>query len=332
MLSRPSLASLRVLTVAGLLIGAVLTALGLLASRVPAVDIVNDVLPLIAAGMVLVLLLSVFTKEWRLIVAALLIGAINAALLVEGMRGAAAEASSDSRRFLRVATFNLKAGNERIGEVADFLLNTDADFVVLQEMRGPSAPALWEAVAARYQYSAGTLGLVILSKFPIAAEGRIDRTDSHGWHRPLIHWARVSVNGKDLTIAGVHLERPYYADAQIYDVATLTQFVRNQTTPLIVAGDFNMTPWTVKLQRITAATGLKRYNTFHPTWPLRVRGVRLLPFAATDNVLASSEFAAMSVTTGPDLGSDHRPVVADIALVSPGAVSAKIGETEEDQP
>ncbi len=108
--------------------------------------------------------------------------------------------------------------------------------------------------------------------------------------------------------------------------------MRSQTTPLIVAGDFNMTPWTVKLQRITSATGLKRYNTFHPTWPLRVRGVRLLPFAATDNVLASPEFTAISVRAGPDLGSDHRPVVADIALVSPGAVSDKIGETEEDQP
>jgi endonuclease/exonuclease/phosphatase (EEP) superfamily protein YafD len=98
--------------------------------------------------------------------------------------------------------------------------------------------------------------------------------------------------------------------------------VRHRTGPLIVAGDFNLTPWTDKLAALTQATGLGRYNTFHFTWPLRVHGVDVLPLVATDNVFASPHFAKIAVKAGPRLGSDHRPVIADIALATPSPPSA----------
>ena len=90
--------------------------------------------------------------------------------------------------------------------------------------------------------------------------------------------------------------------------------------PLIVAGDFNMSPWTEKLALFTERTGLKRYNTFHLTWPMRRWNVQLLPLVATDNVFASRDFAKIATRGAPRLGSDHRAVVADIALapVAPG--------------
>ena len=43
-----------------------------------------------------------------------------------------------------------------------------------------------------------------------------------------------------------------------------------------------------------------------------------LPLVAIDNVFASSQFARIAVAPGPRLGSDHRPIVADLAL-QPGA-------------
>ncbi len=76
-----------------------------------------------------------------------------------------------------------------------------------------------------------------------------------------------------------------------------------------------MAPWTVKLKTFTKATGLGRFNTFYPTWPMRWRDIRLLPVFPIDNVLASRHFASIKLIVGPYLGSDHRPVIADIALV-----------------
>ena len=66
-----------------------------------------------------------------------------------------------------------------------------------------------------------------------------------------------------------------------------------------------MSPWTEKLERFTAATGLKRFNTLHLTWPMRWGKVPLLPLVAIDNVFASPPFAKIATQGGPRLGSDH---------------------------
>lgn len=87
--------------------------------------------------------------------------------------------------------------------------------------------------------------------------------------------------------------------------------------PLVVAGDFNMSPWTEKLARFTRNSGLARYNTLHLTWPMRRGNLPLLPLVAIDNVFASRSFAAIATEGGPRLGSDHRLIVVDIALAAP---------------
>jgi endonuclease/exonuclease/phosphatase (EEP) superfamily protein YafD len=47
---------------------------------------------------------------------------------------------------------------------------------------------------------------------------------------------------------------------------------------------------------------------------MQKRSVPLLPIVAIDNVFASTQYTAIAVVSGPRLGSDHRPVVADLAL------------------
>jgi endonuclease/exonuclease/phosphatase (EEP) superfamily protein YafD len=44
------------------------------------------------------------------------------------------------------------------------------------------------------------------------------------------------------------------------------------------------------------------------------RSVPLLPLVAIDNVFASPQFARIALMPGPRLGSDHRPIVVDLAL------------------
>ena len=302
---------------AGLVVGALLTLFGLLAHWFPALDVINNGLPLLVAGAVLVLLLTLTTRNWRLIVPAAIIAALNVILVVAALQGAAAEAAPGSAFFLRVATFNLWRGNERMEDVAKFLAEADADVVVLQEVTRDHGSKLRQALGSRYPYGLGETGLVILSKHPIIAEGRVDRPGYPPWISLMLRWARLEVNGTTFELAGMHLARPFYPELQQQDIAVLTQFVQSRTLPLIVAGDFNMSPWSQKLERFTDATELKRYNTVHLSWPMRWRGMPLLPLVAIDNVFASRHFAAISTEGGPRLGSDHRPVIADIALAPP---------------
>lgn len=283
--------SLRLVVIAGVAAGLTVTVLAWLSNWWPALDIINNGLPGVTAGAVMLLCLAAITRDWRLIVPAALITAINIALVIAALHGTAAEVAPGSQRFLRVATFNLWGGNERMDDVAKFFAEADADVVVLQEVTRDHESKLRQALGPRYPFSLGERGLVILSKHAIIAEGRVDRPGYPPWISLMLRWARLDVNGTTFELAGVLLARPFYPELQQQDIAVLTQFVQSRTVPLIVAGDFNMSPWTEKLERFTRATGLKRYNTVHLTWPMRWRDVPLLPLAAIDNVFASRHLA-----------------------------------------
>jgi len=307
---------LKGLIVAGLVLGACLTLLGLLARWWSPLDIVNDGLPFTALGGIVILVLAALARDWRLILAAAGFAAINILLVGVSLSGAA-HAAPDSARFLRVVTFNLWNGNTHMDAVAQFLAGTDADVVVLQEAPRQHAAALRQTLQPRYPFAVGDAGIVILSKHPILAEGRIDRPGYPPWISLMLRWARLEVNGTTFELAGVHLTRPFYPELQQQDIAALIAFARSRSLPLVVAGDFNMSPWTEKLQRFERSSGLERYNSFDLTWPMEKHDVPLLPFVAIDNVLASRSFAKISTRGGPRLGSDHRPIIADLALTEP---------------
>ena len=258
------------LATAGLVIGAILTLLGLLARWFPALDIVNNGLPFLLAGTLFVLILAALARSGMLAVLATLLVVINCTHFALALQGGAQEAAPGAARFLRVVTFNVWHHNDRIGDIAKFLADTDADLVVMQEMTGDHWSKLRAALGSRYPYSLGDFGLVILSKYKFIENGRVDRGGYPAWSSLMLRWAKIEVNGTTFELAGVHLARPFHPTLQAQDVAILTDFVRHRTGPLIVAGDFNLTPWTDKLTGFTQATGLERYNTFHFTWPLHV--------------------------------------------------------------
>ena len=304
----------KTLAKAGFAIGAGLTLLGLAARWIPALDIVNNGLPFLIAGMFIVLALAAAARSGLITVLALLLAIVNCTHFTLALEGGAEEAPKGTPRFLRVVTFNVWYHNQRIDDVAKFLADTDADLVVMQEMTPANWDKLKESLRARYPYSLGDNGLVILSKHSFIENGRVDRGGMPPWASLMLRFVKIEVNGMEVTIAGAHLARPFYPSLQYADVLTLVNFVRQHHGPLIVAGDFNLTPWTDKLTGFTQATELKRYNTFHFTWPLHVHGTPLLPFVAVDHVFASPGFVKIATRTGPRLGSDHSPVIADIAL------------------
>ena len=311
--------ALKALAKAGLVIGAIVTLVGLLARWFPALDIVNNGLPFLLAFTLIVASLAAAARSGLLTVFALLLTIINCTHFALALQGGAEDATPGAPRFLRVMTFNIWNQNDRIDDIAKFLSDTDADLVVIQEMTADKWSKLRESLGSRYPYTLGDAGLVILSKYKIIENGRVDRGGMQPWSSLMLRWAVVEVNGTTVKFVGVHLARPFYPKLQYDDLVTLVDFVRHQTGPLIVAGDFDMTPWTDKLTSFTQATGLERYNTFHFTWPLHIGGIPLLPFVASDQVFTSPHFAKIATWTGPRLGSDHRPVIADIALPPSGA-------------
>jgi len=223
---------LRGLIVAGVVLGASLTVLGLCAQWWPALDIANNGLPFVAAGALLILVLAAFTRDWRLILSAGLVAGVNLFLVVAAWQGAAAQAAPGSQRFMRVVTFNLWEGNERMEDVAKFLTEANADAVVLQEVTrehgtAPSPGArLTLSLCARRNATRHSLQ----ASHP--GRGRIDRPGYPPWISLMLRWIRLDVNGTIFELAGVHLTRPYYVELQEQDIEALIQFAQSRGVPL----------------------------------------------------------------------------------------------------
>ncbi|MBV8593019.1 MAG: endonuclease/exonuclease/phosphatase family protein, partial [Caulobacteraceae bacterium] len=83
---------------------------------------------------------------------------------------------------------------------------------------------------------------------------------------------------------------------------------------LILAGDFNSTPWSAALRRLDRALGLERRTRAMFTFPVqpysRYALWSPLPFLPLDHVFAGEDWKTVRVTVGRNVGSDHLPVVA----------------------
>jgi endonuclease/exonuclease/phosphatase (EEP) superfamily protein YafD len=128
--------------------------------------------------------------------------------------------------------------------------------------------------------------------------------------------ARVRAPNGTFTLLGVHLNAPTSTrraaarDAELELLAVRSAAVAG---PLVVAGDFNVTPYSPLFRDFIAASGLtdtRRGRTLSASWPavLPIFGIPI------DHVAVSQEFTILTHERLPDFGSDHYAVLVELAL------------------
>jgi endonuclease/exonuclease/phosphatase (EEP) superfamily protein YafD len=315
----------RVLLMAVLLACAVATLTGILAPLYPPADFLNHfrpyILMMLSALTAGALVLRARRSTW---LGASVVG-LNVILLALPLLWSAEPAerpgvgqalASAGERDLTIVTFNTLYGDAQT--VAAFLLREDVDIVVLQEVGGKQTQALRALLRDRYPYAhicvvPRRCAAAIFAKRPWAAAGQEHWTSS----TPEAIWVQFDDPqiGK-LRVVGVHLHLPYRAEVQTRQIDWLIAERASFTESTIVAGDFNMTPWSYRLQRLLACTGLRRHATFLRSWPTDRHPQFGLPAPAflIDHVLTTPDIKSVSIRTGPVVGSDHLPVVARVRL------------------
>jgi vancomycin resistance protein VanJ len=236
---------------------------------------------------------------------------------------------------LRMATFNAAGGVQLVGDIPNTMSALGADVLVIQECGAALAESLKE-VSGWYHHDA--VGLCLISRFPIRDTSVMDRSTLEAIKRgsdiggsgAVVRYVLVTPNGP-IQVTNLHLETPRKGLEHLRDlnVATLRQNtylrdiesdlarrwvdagIASERLPLIVAGDFN-TPveshifqshWgdlTDAFSRVGIGLGMSKYNGW-----IRVR---------IDHVLTNGDWHVSRAFVGDDLGSDHRPVVADLVL------------------
>ncbi len=231
-------------------------------------------------------------------------------------------ATSGTQR-LRVMTINVRASNARYDDVRAVIERVDPDVVFL-----PENTDLWAAGLAplreRYPYvidgkSASVFSLFLFSRLPLSDAAIIQLPQPGGFPAIVARACREGADN-DMTcvrIIGIHPPPPIAAEWAKKRDAVFSALPALIASPdadrTIVLGDLNCTPWSPLFRDLMTATGLRSTAAgidLSPTWYSR-----WLPFGLMiDHILVGTAITVQGHDVGGEVGSDHFPVVADLAF------------------
>jgi endonuclease/exonuclease/phosphatase (EEP) superfamily protein YafD len=231
-----------------------------------------------------------------------------------------------ARGDLRIITFNIDSrDNPRILAIPIGLEPYHPDVVVLQECAEDLAaaehwPPGW---TVRFEQS-----LCLASRFPVAEAKtleRIETGDQGGTGNVMFYRLRSDSGMIDLAV--LHLETPRKGLEQLRYGARVSGLARNelvrevgsrrmsrwiaeQSMAAIVAGDFNM-PVESRIYRSHWSACGDAFSTVGHGFGW----TRVLPHFSIriDHVLSCGGWRPLRAVVGPDLGSDHLPLIVDLA-------------------
>jgi endonuclease/exonuclease/phosphatase (EEP) superfamily protein YafD len=244
---------------------------------------------------------------------------VNLYLIIPSNVEVHAKASSsyrESRKF-RVLLINVNHGNQNYNKVREFIRLTDADFIVLLEVNEEWLEEL-QPIEAAYPYRRGLplkdYGIGLLSRIPFE-DADIKIIGKVG--NPSVI-ARFNIDGQRFTLIGTHPHPPLSQEEARYrnqQMAAIAKFISSQQDASIVLGDLNITPWSPLFRDFLVKTGLgDTRNGFglQPSWPVKFP-VLWIPL---DHCLVSPKVVVHNREVGPNIGSDHYPIVVDFSLLA----------------
>ncbi|HVF18204.1 MAG TPA: endonuclease/exonuclease/phosphatase family protein, partial [Steroidobacteraceae bacterium] len=128
--------------------------------------------------------------------------------------------------------------------------------------------------------------------------------------------ARTQWRGQSIAIIGAHLRWPLSrrkSHQRSYELGMIAKRVALERDPVLVAGDFNLTPWSEHFARFIETSGLRDCalgQGMLASWPTQFLPLRI----KIDHCFASPDWQVQRMSLGPKLGSDHFPLVAELQL------------------
>jgi endonuclease/exonuclease/phosphatase (EEP) superfamily protein YafD len=259
------------------------------------------------------LLFALRNRRWAALM--LVVAAINT-VPVAPWYMAEAEATVVSGPAIKLLLSNVYSGNRNSQALVDLVLDEDPDVVFLQELTGKRSREL-AALRDIYTYSLNipredNFGIAVLSRHPFAGARVIE---SPPFQLPTL-LVEIEIADRAIAFVTTHPLPPIGKtgfESRNTQLASIAELVNQIAGPRVLIGDLNTTMWGEHYRLLIEETGLvdSRYGLgVLPTWPTH------LPFAMIpiDHCLVSREFEVMDFRTGPDIGSDHLPVLIELAI------------------
>jgi endonuclease/exonuclease/phosphatase (EEP) superfamily protein YafD len=212
-----------------------------------------------------------------------------------------------------VASANVNLHSRDTQALATWLVQVQADIVVVLEVSPAYATglrALSDYPFQRIVAQDSPFGIAVLSRYPLQQIEVIEDAQGIAHIEAQLQW-----QGRSIGVIAVHPMpplSPHYHRIRNSKLSTLAKQAAASDRPTAVAGDLNATPWSSALSGL-AQLGLQRASGLAATWPAALQGVIGIPI---DQVLVSRHWAVVTSEVGPNLGSDHLPVLTRLTLRS----------------
>ncbi len=256
-------------------------------------------------------------RAWRWSALGLLVIAVNFCIILPWYWPRASHAQSALAPNLRILLCNVLTENPKYEQVLGIVREVDPDILVLLEVNwdwmGALAPLKESYPFKVTQPRSDNFGIALLSRLPLENTQIIE--DFGNSSAPAIV-GEIPLGGKSLSLVAIHTLPPpgaqYTAirNAQLVDLAA---FVQEKEGPCVVIGDLNTTMWSPTYHRFETDCGLvntRRGFGVMATWPVGL-GPLMIPI---DHCLCSPEIQVVDCYTGPDIGSDHLPLIVELSV------------------
>lgn len=299
----------------------------------PVADLFNHIQPVLFFGALAAILLSgIFVRPGvaRALAASLAATAMTMSALVyvpEFVQGLAVrfEAPSTDRPVYTLMTLNVFGRNEMPEELADYIVAIDADIVALQEYSPEVRRAVHQTLATHYghfQYCAGGkrafVGLYSKLPFEPLSEDVCSASIANPERTARIVVRFAPTEGPAFALATTHNDWPAPVTRQAEQFASLRDALATVELPLMLAGDFNSTPWSYALRGFVAEAGFTRHTFNLPTFPKLWHYLgdwrwtpAMLPI---DHVMSRGGIRVHDLQRGKASGSDHLPLIVTFSV------------------
>ena len=262
------------------------------------------------------LLLFALLKQWRWAGIAFLCLAINATFVLPWYWPLKSVQAGNGGQKLRLLLSNVLWENDQYADVIALVRREHPDIAFFQEVTPRWAKEL-EALSNEFLesrlYPTGEAGgIAVFSRLPFVRAELAPLADYNG---PAI-FAQVNLGDRLISIVSVHTPPPggklnFDHRTEIFEQTA--NFLNSMSEPKILIGDLNTTMWSPYYKRLVNKIGLKNVREGFgvvPSWPtfLPPLGIPI------DQCLVSRGIQVANVRTGNDVGSDHLPLIVDLAI------------------
>lgn len=253
--------------------------------------------------------LVILGKNWRWAAAGALVSIVLAGLVFLPP-GASTPVGGTAN--LKVMQANVLSTNTQHDLFLDFVRREKPDVISVQEVDQHWANALKELKTA-YPFQQvvpqpDNFGIAFFSKFPAKSLRTIY---PEGSGAPAIT-ATIDFHGKEIEVLAIHAVPPIAEGGKFRNrqLKFVHDWAAERWGMAIVVGDLNCTPWSPAWRNMLRGTGLvsarPRFRILG-SWP--AGNPARIPI---DHLLVKGAISVVGMKTGPNIRSDHLPVVVDL--------------------